>query len=309
MRRLVVLGGLLACGAVSLAAMAFQAPAPMVVEVDKIKDNLYVLKGGGGNTSVFITGGGVIVVDTKNPGWGQPLLEKIKTLTDKPITIVINTHTHGDHVSGNVEFPATVDIVVQENTKTNMMSMRPAAGVVQPESGPPPNIFQQNSEKGMPKRTFKDRMTIGKGPDEVDLYYFGRAHTNGDAVVVFPALRVMHIADMFPTRGLPIMDSNNGGTGIGYADTLTKVAALADRSADTIVNGHNATTTTPADIHQFIGFVQEFVKTVQDGKKSGMSVDDVAKAWKTPAKFTGYEAMPIPSRVLADAQLIFSETK
>ena len=309
MKRLFVLGGLLVCGAVSLTAMALQAPAPMVVEVDKIKDNLYVLKGGGGNTSVFITGGGVIVVDTKNPGWGQPLLEKIKTLTNKPITVVINTHTHGDHVSGNVEFPTTVDIVVQENTKTNMMSMRPAAGVAQPASGPPPNIFQQNSGKGMPKRTFKDRMTIGKGADEVDLYYFGRAHTNGDAVVVFPALRVMHIADMFPTRGLPIMDSNNGGTGVGYADTLTKVAALADRSADTIVNGHNATTTTPADIHQFIGFIQEFVKTVQDGKKSGMSADEVAKAWKTPAKFPGYEAMPIPVRVLADTQLIFSETK
>jgi hypothetical protein len=111
------------------------------------------------------------------------------------------------------------------------------------------------------------------------------------------------------TKGLPIMDSNNGGTGVGYADTLTKVAALADRSADTIVNGHNATTTTPADIHQFIGFVQEFVKTVQDGKKSGMTADEVAKAWKTPAKFPGYEAMPIPVRVLADAQLIFSETK
>jgi glyoxylase-like metal-dependent hydrolase (beta-lactamase superfamily II) len=202
-----------------------------------------------------------------------------------------------------------VDIVVQENTKTNMMSMRPAAGVVQPAGGPPPNIFDQNGGKGMPKRTFKDRMTIGKGADQVDLYYFGRAHTNGDAVVVFPALRVMHIADMFPTRGLPIMDSNNGGTGVGYADTLTKAAALADRSADTIVNGHNMTTTTPADLHQFIGFVQEFVKTVQDGKKSGKSVDEVAKAWKTPAKFPGYEEMPIPSRVLADAQLIFSETK
>ena len=61
-----------------------------------------------------------MVVDTKNPGWGQPILDKIKTLTDKPVTTIINTHTHGDHVSGNVEFPATVDIVVQENTKTNM---------------------------------------------------------------------------------------------------------------------------------------------------------------------------------------------
>lgn len=313
MKRLAVLSGLIGCGALSLTVAAFQqppaGPAPTVVEVDKIKDNLYVMKGGGGNSSVFITATGVVVVDTKNPGWGQPLLDKIKTVTNKPVTTIINTHTHGDHVSGNVEFPATVDIIVQENTKTNMMSMKPAAGVVQPASGPPPNIFQQNGGKGMPKRTFKDKMTIGKGADEVDLYYFGRAHTNGDAVVYFPALRVMHIADMFPTRGLPIMDSNNGGTGVGYADTLAKAAAFADKNADTIVNGHNPMTTTPADLHQFIDFVRAFVSTVQDGKKAGKSVDDVANAWKTPAKYPGYEAMPIPSRVLADAQLIFNETK
>src|SRR5262245_44349310 len=232
MNRMTVLGVLVGAGALSMTAAAFQQPAgqpaPMVVEADKIKDNLYVLKGGGGNSSVFITSTGVVVVDTKNPSWGSPLLAKIKTITDKPVTTIINTHTHGDHVSGNVEFPATVDIIVQENTKTNMMAMRPAAGVAQPAGGSPANIFTQNNGKGMPKRTFKDKMSIGKGAEQVDLYYFGRAHTNGDAVVYFPALRVMHIADMFPTRGLPIMDSNNGGTGVGYADTLAKVAAFAD---------------------------------------------------------------------------------
>ena len=66
---------------------------------------------------------GVAVVDAKNPGWGQPILAKIKELTPKPVTLLINTHTHGDHVSGNVEFPAAVDVVVQENTKTNMEKM------------------------------------------------------------------------------------------------------------------------------------------------------------------------------------------
>jgi glyoxylase-like metal-dependent hydrolase (beta-lactamase superfamily II) len=310
MRRLVVLSLLIAGGLLSLTVAAFQQPpAPMVVEADKIKDNLYVLKGGGGNTSVFITAAGVVVVDTKNPGWGAPLLAKIKTITDKPVTTIINTHTHGDHVSGNVEFPATVDIIVQENTKTNMMAMRPAAGVAQPAGGPPPNIFTANGGKGMPKRTFKDKLTLGKGADEVDLYYFGRAHTNGDAVVLFPALRVMHIADMFPTRGLPIMDSNNGGTGVGYADTLAKAAAFADKNADILVNGHNDKTTTPADLHQFHDFVADFVKAVQDGKKAGMTAEQTAAAWKTPAKYAGYETMPIATRVLADAQLIFSETK
>ena len=99
--------------------------APKVVEVEKVKDNLFVLRGanGGGNTAVFVMANGVAVVDSKNPGWGQPILAKIKELTPKPVTLLINTHTHGDHVSGNVAFAPSVDVVVQENTKTNMEKM------------------------------------------------------------------------------------------------------------------------------------------------------------------------------------------
>ena len=67
----------------------------------------------------------------------------------------------------------------------------------------------------MPKRTFKDKLTLGKGADQIDLYYFGRAHTGGDAFVVFPALRVMHVGDTMPNRDMPIMDKNNGGIGGG----------------------------------------------------------------------------------------------
>src|SRR5204862_2177192 len=113
MNRGMVLGTLIGVGALSLAAAAYQAQpqGPKVVEVEKLKDNLFLLKGGGGNTAVFVRADGVVVVDRKNPGWGQPILDKIKGLTSKPITMIINTHTHGDHVSGNVEFPATVDII------------------------------------------------------------------------------------------------------------------------------------------------------------------------------------------------------
>src|SRR6186713_3055196 len=123
MNRFIVLTTLLALGALSLAVTASQQPAagaaaqaaPKVVEVEKLRDNLFMLTGGGGNTAVFIGASGVVVVDTKNPGWGQPILDRIKQLTPKPITTIINTHTHGDHVSGNVEFPATVEVVVHEN--------------------------------------------------------------------------------------------------------------------------------------------------------------------------------------------------
>src|SRR5205814_1523318 len=86
MRRAYVLAGMLGAGSLSLVlvasqqppAAAGQPPAPMVVEVEKLKDNLFMLKGGGGNTAVFVTSSGVVVVDTKNPGWGKPILEKIK---------------------------------------------------------------------------------------------------------------------------------------------------------------------------------------------------------------------------------------
>jgi glyoxylase-like metal-dependent hydrolase (beta-lactamase superfamily II) len=72
------------------------------------------------------------------------------------------------------------------------------------------------------RRTFGQTWTIGSGKDQVDLRYFGRAHTGGDAFVIFPALRVMHVGDTFPTRTLPIMDRNNGGTGVGYSSTIAK---------------------------------------------------------------------------------------
>src|SRR4249919_2650798 len=174
MKRIIVLATLLTAGAVSMLVAASQQPAgnaaaqaaPKVVEVEKLRDNLFMLTGGGGNTAVFVGTSGVVVVDTKNPGWGQPILDRIKELTPKPITTIINTHTHGDHVSGNVEFPATIDIVTQENTKVNMAKMISPGG---PPAKPTPTIFETNGGRGLPKRTFKDKMTIGRGNDRIDL--------------------------------------------------------------------------------------------------------------------------------------------
>jgi glyoxylase-like metal-dependent hydrolase (beta-lactamase superfamily II) len=300
-------------GALSITVAAYQQAAdePKIIEVDKLKDNLYVLKGGGGNTGVFITEKGVVVVDTKNPGWGQPLIDKIKTLTDKPVTTIINTHTHGDHVSGNVEFPPTVDVITQENTKKYMEQTNPVYGL---QTAAPDNIFKQNGGRGLPKRTFKDTWTIGSGTDQIDLRYFGPAHTGGDAFVVFRNYRVMHVGDTMPTRDFPIMDKNNGGSGVAYSSTLAKAAAV--EGVDTIINGHNTTTTTPADLRLYSEFIADFVTFVQDAKKTGKTVDDVVNTWKTPAKYTGYaepttdaQRTARANRIKADAQVIWDETK
>ena len=105
------------------------APSLAGLTVDKLRDNLFVVKGGGGNTAVFVTADGVTLVDTKIYGWAPHLITRIKEITDKPVTRIINTHTHYDHTEGNPDFPATVEVVTHENTAKMMPAMTPPYGV------------------------------------------------------------------------------------------------------------------------------------------------------------------------------------
>ena len=295
MRRVFVLGLVLVTGALSVGLAALQQPpAPKVIEVEKLKDNLFMLKGGGGNTAVFVGANGVTVVDAKNPGWGQPVLDKIRELTPKPIAMLINTHTHGDHVSGNVDFPATVDIVTQENTKANMEKM---------------DIFKTSGGRGLPKRTFKDKMTIGKGAEEIDLYYFGRGHTNGDAFVVFPALRLMHAGDIFAGKGLPLIDTNNGGSMTEMGMTLGKAHA-GIKNVDAIITGHS-TVMTWVDLADFSQFNKDFVTWALAEKKAGQTAEQAAAQYKVPEKYKGYSANvnPIFGGMKALIQSVYDENK
>jgi cyclase len=274
MRRGLVLGTLLAVGMLVAVGAQQPADAPKVVEVEKVKDNLFVLRGGGGNTAVFVTANGVTVVDAKNPGWGTPILAKIKELTPKPVTMLINTHTHGDHVSGNVEFPASVEVVAHANTKVNMEKMP---------------IFKEHKGNGLAEKTFSDRMTIGKGADQIDLYYFGPGHTNGDAWVVFPAHRIVHSGDIFAGKSVPLIDASNGGSQLQIADTLTK-AHNGIKNVDTIINGHMPAQTTWADLKEFADFNREVTTWMQAQLKAGKTPEQAAAEWKLPEKYKGYSS-------------------
>jgi cyclase len=296
MKRVVVLTALLAAAAVSYGVAQQGGQEPMVIEVEKLKDNLFILKGGGGNTTVFVQSNGITVVDTKDPGWGAPILAKIKELSPKPVTTIINTHTHGDHVSGNVEFPATVDVVVQENTATNMKAMKPVSGI---------NIFEQNGGKGLPKRTFKDRTTLFKGPDQVELYYFGRGHTNGDAWILFPALRVATAGDIVSGKNLPFLDANNGGSGLEIGETIAKAHRTLVRRADTVVTGHS-TNMTLSELQEYATFNREFADAVRRMKKEGKGVEDVVKSWAMHPKYQGYQPAA-EARLRSNAQVIYDE--
>lgn len=283
-------------------AAAPQQPSAAGLTVDKIRDNLFVLRGGGGNTAVFITANGVVLVDTKIAGWGKPIIERVRELTSQPITTIINTHTHYDHVEGNVEFPGSVEVVTHENTAKLMPEMREVYGIQTPGR----NVFKESNGVGLPRRTFSDRLTLGSGNDRIELHYFGRAHTSGDAFVVFPALRVLHTGDAFPNRGIPIIDGNNGGSGVAYPDTIANVARL--QNIDVVITGHNATTVTMADVAQYAEFNRALLDAVRAGKKAGQSIDEVANSWKVPEQFlkAGF-AQPAVGRLRSNVEVVWKE--
>ena len=192
---------------------------------EKVADNLYMVPGQGGNTAVWVMANGVLLVDTKLANNGQAILDEVKKVTDKPITYILNTHTHGDHTGSNQFFPASVQVVVHENTAANMAKM---------------DVFKEAANKhGLADRTYKDKLTLFRGNEEVELYHFGAAHTNGDSFIVFKNARVMHSGDAFANKGQPFIDRGNGGSGVAYPATLKK-AAREIKNVDRVIPGHAA---------------------------------------------------------------------
>ena len=309
MRRGFVLGALIVVGALSLAVSGQTPPAGpsakalAATKIEKVKDNLYIITGSGaedqtafsgGNTAVFITDAGVTIVDTKLAGWGQTILDRVKTVTNKPITRIINTHTHGDHTGSNEFFGASIESVVQENTKANMAKM---------------DEFKGDKAKFLPKKTFKDAMTIGAGKDEIDLYYFGRGHTNGDSFVVFPALRTMHVGDIFAWKALPYVDTMNGGSVVEQPKSLAKAVATV-KNVDTIINGHIPVSTWN-DLKEYAEFTKEFVAFAESEMKAGKTVDQAAAEYKLDPKYEGYivSVSPAFGGAKANMQIAYDELK
>lgn len=290
MRRAFVLGVLVTVGALSI-AVAGQAPgasakAMAATRIEKVKDNLYVITGSGvedttafsgGNVAVFVTDSGVTLVDTKLPGFGPTIVDRVKSVTNAPITRIINTHTHGDHTGGNPFFGGSVETVVHENTRANMARM---------------DDFKGASAKFLPGKTYKDTLTIGSGKNQIDLYYFGRGHTNGDTFVVFPALRTMHVGDMFAWKALPYIDPDNGGSVLEHPKSLAKAVATV-KNVDTIISGHIPVGRW-ADLQEFARFTADFVAFAERSFKAGKSAEQAAKEYTVDPKYKGYQASVNP---------------
>lgn len=200
-------------------SQAQQQRPPLTME--KVTDNLYVIIGNGGNVAAMPTSEGVLLVDDKFAQDAPEILAKVKTISDKPIRYVLNTHQHGDHTGGNDAMLASnAEILIHKNARANMVD---------------------GKQPGLPRITFSDETQVFLGGKEVRARHLGRGHTNGDAVIYFPSERVLHTGDLFVSNGgAPFIDYSAKGTIVEWDQTIEKALQY---DVDKVIPGHGPVVT------------------------------------------------------------------
>jgi len=241
-----------------IAYIQAQAPAPKLT-IHKVKDDLYEIEGDGGNVAVYITNEGVILVDDKYDQDHDAIVANVKSVTDQPIKYILSTHYHADHSGGNAKFMPTAEVISTLNAHNNIV-----------------NKVQSNAPPGMQaaRVTFTTEAQVFLGGKEVRAKYYGRGHTNGDAVIYFPALRVVHTGDLM-AGNTPLIDYPGGGSLKEWADTLT--AAINGLDFDTVIPGHGPVTD-KAGLQTYRDNVQKQRERVTQLIREGKSQDEVGKA-------------------------------
>jgi cyclase len=252
----------------TLAWIAYtQNQAPAKLTLNKVKDDLYEIEGDGGNVAVYITDEGVILIDDKFDRDHQSIVDQVKSVTNQPIKYIISTHYHQDHSGGNAKFLPTAEIISTAMARTNIVEHKQQGNVQ------PPDV--------MPARiTFTTEASVNLGGKEVRAIYMGRGHTNGDALIYFPALRVLHTGDLMAGTS-PLVDYNGGGSVVEWTKTLDNALKL---DFDTVIPGHGPVTT-KMGLKAYRDNVEKLRTRVTDLIHQGKGQDEVAKFMETEYKW------------------------
>jgi glyoxylase-like metal-dependent hydrolase (beta-lactamase superfamily II) len=236
-----------------------QTKAPAPFNLIKVANDLYVIDGGGaGNVAVYITNEGVIMVDDKFEQHFDEIMANVKKVTNQPVKYILSTHYHADHSGGNTRFSSLAEIISTRNAHDGIVQHK--------QSNAPDNMI--------PARvTFTEETDLFLGGKEVRAKYYGRGHTNGDAFVYFPALKVLHTGDMF-TSATPLIDYPGGGSLVEWTKTLD--AAMKGLDFDTVIPGHGPVSK-KADLLTYRNKAADMRTRVQALVRQGKSQDDVAK--------------------------------
>jgi cyclase len=257
------------------AALA-QAPAPAApaqpdfsavqIKVHKVAGNFYYLEGQGGNVGVLVGDDGVLMIDDQFAPLTQKLVAAVKTISKKPIKLLVNTHVHGDHVGGNENIGKMgVEIIAQDNVRARMIK-----GV---NGGPPAPAI------ALPVVTYGDAIALHFNGEDLEVAKLPPAHTDGDSYIKLTKADVIHVGDVFRTVGYPIVDGGNGGTVKGTLAALQKIIDMAGPNTK-ILPGHGVVSTRD-DIVAFRDMVASLQTKVSDMIKQGMTLEQVMAAKPT----------------------------
>lgn len=241
--------------------VGFTQAKPPQLTINKVKDGLYNIEGDGGNVGVLVTDEGVILVDDKFDQDHDAIVAKVQSVTTQPVKYVLSTHHHADHSGGNAKFLPTADIISTANARANI--------VEQKQANAPPGV--------LPARiTFTQEMSVNLGGKEAKARYFGRGHTNGDAIIYFPALKTIHTGDMMAGAS-PLIDYPGGGSVVEWTRTLDEVLKL---DFDTVIPGHGAVTN-KAGLRTYRDNIEKLRNRVSGLIREGKSQQDVGKVTET----------------------------
>jgi cyclase len=241
------------------------------VKLEKISEGLFQISGGrGANGGLCVGDNGVLVIDAKMTKESvEQTIDEIKKITDKPIKYLVNTHSDGDHVTGNRFFPESVMIIAHENCRKEFFHPR--------RNGEPSEWNDPRLAPFLPSLTYRDKMDIYLGSKKVELWYFGVGHTTGDTVVYFPQEKTAFLGDQIFIGRPQLIHSYKGGNSFGHVKTLIKM--LETLEAERFCSGHSD----PIDRSTVKHHIEEMEK-IQGRIKSfidqGKSLEEVKKEFE-----------------------------
>jgi glyoxylase-like metal-dependent hydrolase (beta-lactamase superfamily II) len=269
----------LTLAASGLAAQTLKAPQPLSIE--PVRDKLWLISGEGGNVAALVTDESVVLVDDMFERNHADILAKVAEVTDRPVRYVLNTHQHDDHAGGDRLMLPIAEVIAHENVRANLRDIR------QPYYEDTPGL-----PIGLPELTFSESFTIHAGGETVSARYFGRGHTNGDAVIHFPALGTIHTGDLFIARGsLNIYaDYAQGGSLLEWADTIDGILTL---DFETIIPGHGPLATR-AELIEFRAKLAVMVERMTALVTMGATKAQVAAVFETDYGWRATGCPPSP---------------
>jgi glyoxylase-like metal-dependent hydrolase (beta-lactamase superfamily II) len=219
-----------------------------------VQDNVYTIRNmGSGNVTVLVGKKGVVLIDAKFPQDHDGIMKLLRSITDLPVSYVINTHMHPDHAGGN---PAMQEI---------------GANVIASENAR--RIMAERQTPGLPNIAIRDYLRLYLDDMPIDLHYLGRGHTDNDIVVHLPTKRIVVTGDLFALYGpyQPVVDYSAGGSLRDWTRTLERVLQL---DFDTIIPGHSGST----DRKNVEGYIAELTRTqemVREMNRQKRSQDEI----------------------------------